>query len=70
MILCMNKFARQLGILLVTLWLSTPVLAALPEKPPAITNPPKPYAAYAIALVLIAGVCVAVFKSSKRTHLD
>ncbi len=44
-------------------------LAALPPEPKDST-PDKPYVAYGIAAILIAAVCVATFKSSKRTHLD
>lgn len=70
MILRMNKIVRYLGFIVLALWLAAPAWAALPDKPQSINNAPKPYAAYGIAIVMIAGVCVAVFKSSKRTHLD
>lgn len=70
MILRMKKLAHCLGFVLIALCVHAPALAALPDKPQSINNADKPYVAYAVAFVLIAGVCVAVFKSSKRTHLD
>jgi len=70
MIVHMNRFLLWMAAALTTLCLHGTAWAALPEKPGSINNAPKPYAAYAIGFVLIAAVCVAVFKSAKRTHLD
>lgn len=56
--------------MLTALFLSaTQALAALPAKPgdPA---PDKPYTAYLIGFVLLAGVCVGTFKTAGRSHLD
>jgi len=70
MIDCMNRTLTWLMVGLTVLCLHGTALAALPEKPGSINNAPKPYVAYVVAFVLIAGVCVAVFKGAKRTHLD
>jgi len=70
MIKRMKKIAFWMTSAWTTLCLHSAAWAALPEKPGSINNAPKPYIAYAIGFVLIAAVCVAVFKSAKRTHLD
>lgn len=55
-----------LAVLVLT---AAPVLAQVPDKP----GPPpqsNPWPAWIIAIVCLAGVCVAAFKSAKRTHQD
>jgi len=70
MIAWMKRFARTLSMLAALVVTATPAWAALPEAPGEITSAGKPYAAYAVAVVLMLLLAVVSFKPSKRSHLD
>lgn len=69
MIQRMSKLNPMIVGLATLLIAAAPLLAQVPAKP----GPPpqaNPWPAWIIAIVCIAGVCVAAFKSAKRTHQD
>jgi hypothetical protein len=69
MIQRMNK-QRWLTVFITVLFSgAAQVQAALPPQPGKLPEG-SPLYAYGIAVVLLAGVCVAAFKNSKRSHLD
>lgn len=69
MIRTMNRLHSMIVALAVVAFNVAPLLAQVPDKP---TAPPhaNPWPAWIIAIVCLAGVCVAAFKSAKRTHQD